>query len=1015
MPMKPLLAGLLLLLAAAPCFGAEYTITVKGQLVGNTGGKRNGLPNVSLKASPDPLWGQKSLKDLERIAAVNKQQYPQITVTGSGTSDATGNFEFQVKVEVPEGKSLPRSSDGGNPPTWNEYVCILLEGEVPGFRSIRYQLHRYASKESYPQTIFVERIARVTGRLMNLSTMTPLAAKTLVIRPKMLFVPDGHEVPAWKVTTDSKGNFDFNDPTGPVGEIEIRMEDESLTFATNSKAWTSLLVQSGDNDLGNLMVVPGCSLKLRVIESANKQPVSVYIELVSKDGGLRLSEASPKGSFERTGLPVGNYELNIVTGAYWGKRLSDLSLKAGENDLGDIEVDPVTSLKVEVDVDQGQLPAGVIVHCFLLEGAAPQGAPKFNDNYGVQISLQGRQGFLSHLYQGRWYVMAKARGWAPSWRYLNVPEDLPADGILRFTLSQGGSFELNVLTVEGSGDSINNGAVAAVGTPAETWLRTSRQEERPAFKDELGLMYEDADGQTWKPGPLMPGKYYVRASTNGGMVRAEFEVKAGQHTKLTLTPPLPRVEVLVTKDGKPAPGQKVLAIMGSVRNDAEEVVQASSDSKGLCVFDLKRAEPVTVVLQHEKDWLDAATTPAQRRERMKAFYDRTFYLWRGNVVSLSIDVGGRDSTWLTVDVTLGKGWRVSSSQLSSRLPGTNSARLTVAGTSTTSNKLEFAMLRPGHYWLTIGLIDESLKTYSFQTAVHALPKPEQTIKVKAVLHSVEVSVALPKGATENEVLVALFCKRQWLSDPGLVANSTELTRGKFTVRGVPPGEYYVMATYTNKNGQSLHGSTLVNVTGNAKAKVTISENQADLHLNLEGTQQGSLPQGMEATVRATLWDKAGKEVSIGYPISATGSLGSLRVQGVPVGTYTLRVEATSFRTWQGEVTIQKGEPLQLSVRLAPAPVVRLTLDRQLLSAVQAQDFTMKLENAAGVTLPITEKDFDKLFCDASRRSEAVLLILGLDASATRMRLKFRGYKEAIVALNLPDGGMQSLTLNLVPE
>ncbi|MCB9933088.1 MAG: PEGA domain-containing protein [Planctomycetes bacterium] len=1005
--MKTFFAALLLLLTAAPCFSAEFTVEVKGKVLANNGRSQDAAPNVELKASADPLWGCKTQKELDRMAAKNNQEYPAVTVTGGGKSDAKGEFSFQIKIQVPEGKKLPKVNDGQNPPSWYDYVIVKVESAAEGYADIQDSWFLYVDKENIARNVYLHKIARVTGRLMSLSNMKPLANTTLLLRPKLLYVPKGQEVPVWKITTDAKGSFELKDPKVPVGVIELTLEDSTLAFAVNSKVWSGIQLQHGDNDLGNLMVVAGCTVKLRVVDSVKKGPVSVYIELKPTQGTLNLSEPAPDGVFEKSGIPEGAYDLKIVTGAYWGTALPHTMLKAGVNDLGTLEVDPVINLKVVMEADQGQLPERVTLSGFLLEGVAPEGAPRYNnDAHGTSTTTHRNEGYLSPLFEGRWFIRANATGWAPVWKIV----DLPMEGNLKLTLSQGGSFELSMLDLEGKAQDIRSGAVAAIGTPAETWLRDGGDRSRRGTLDELGMMYDNGDGEVWKPGPLLPGKYFLRARSDMGLVQREFEIKAGEHLKLHLKPEPPRIEVDVTKGGNPASGEKLLLIVTDFMNrNAEEVVEASSDSSGKCVFELKKPTQVMVLLKREKEWIDAAPNQYEKQQRAGMLSERSFSVSYGSVIKLSIDVGGRERTWLTLDVALDKGWTIQGSGLTARLARSRKAGGTAVGTQD-GNKVEFAMLRPGHYWLSLMLRDDTGQTCSFLTELHVEPKAEQTIKVKPKLNTVEVTVKLPKGAPEDGVSVYVSSVAQRVSEPRFYAGASEGKRGKYTVKGVPDGDYHVVVSARSADGAILYGSAAVSVSGNAKAKVTIDENQGAVDLEIRELQAGTLPQELNKTVRTTLLDKAGKEVLIGYPPSAVGQPGGMQLGGVPAGTYTLRIECTGCQPWQGEVTIKKNETTRLNADLAPATKLRLGIEGKHVAAVLAQDFTLKVEDAAGGALPGSEKNFDLFYFDAGEFGQPVLWITGLDVNAARVRLKFKGYKEAIVEVDSAKGSGQVLVL-----
>lgn len=1023
--MNRIFAALLLLVCAAPCLATEYKLDVKGTVYGRGDRGQPPLPNVEVKAQADPLWGQASEKDLERARKKTGEAYPEIEVSGSATTDSDGFFSMQLTISVPETKKLPKASDGNNPPSWYDYVNIKFTCEVDGYRPPKGATFLYIDKENIAQKIYLEKIARVTGRLLSLDKMKPLPNTTVIVRQKLVYGRQDQDKPSWKTTTDAKGNFELKDPDGPLGLVRLELEDAALAFASNSKAWTDINIQNGDNDLGNLMVVKGCTLKLRVVESAAMKPVSIVIALYA-DGKALLSEPTPTGEFERNGIPEGTYLVDIVTGAYFGRKLNNQKLVPGVNDLGDIVVEPVINIEFELSVDQGQVPARSEASAILVEGTPPESARKWGAYYSYRGSAINERGFMSGMFKGRWFIEVTSNNWAPYWTEV----DLPMDGKLKVKLTQGGSFEANVSGIEGQSPHIEWIAIAIPGTPAEKWLRErSREFETGNGNKAPGLLYHNGgslatnpnakDTATYKPGPLMPGKYLLRGKTNVGYIESEFEIKAGEHLKLDLAPEPGRIEVKVTKDGRPAPGEKLLFISTDYTKGNKEVItELKADDNGICLFEIKSPGTYTVLLEREKAWVDAVQYESQKRERLETLSGRSFYLGYGDVAKLSIDTGGRERTWLTIELDVEKGFTIQGATMTPSLQRSRNAGGGVSLSATVDgNKLSYAMLRPGNYCLRVSLLATDGRSATTVTDVRVEPKSEQTIKVKLELNEVTVTVKLPKGANEDTTSVVVVSKPGGSLAARFMAVSGKHERGKFTIGGVPPGEYDVVVTTSKSDGSYFYyGSESVTVNRNGKAKVAVDDNQGSLQVNTRGGSPGIVPNSMEATIKITLLDSNMKTVVPGMPYSGVNRFGgSTTVQGVPSGKYTVRVEGTGCKPWEGEATVEREKVTQLNVVLEAATVVRLKVAPELTAILLAEDFTLRLEDHDGTQIGAGKVDTSALFVEVNERGESTFFITTLSSNTKRLRVRLKGYKEAVFEVDVSDGATFDAELKPEPE
>src|SRR5690606_19526790 len=143
-----ILAGLLVLLMAAPCLAEDFTIEMHGVVQANSQPTRGPAKNLLVTAVADPLWGHKTESDLDHARRKLKEDFPALTVSGSGTTDANGEFKFNVTITVPNGKQLPKSNDGQNPPSWFDYAVIKIDCNLEGYRPPDNRVFLYIGRDN---------------------------------------------------------------------------------------------------------------------------------------------------------------------------------------------------------------------------------------------------------------------------------------------------------------------------------------------------------------------------------------------------------------------------------------------------------------------------------------------------------------------------------------------------------------------------------------------------------------------------------------------------------------------------------------------------------------------------------------------------------------------------------------------------------------------------------------------------------------------------------------------------
>lgn len=77
-----------------------------------------------------------------------------------------------------------------------------------------------------------------------------------------------------------------------------------------------------------------------------------------------------------------------------------------------------------------------------------------------------------------------------------------------------------------------------------------------------------------------------------------------------------------------------------MKGNQEVVTEVKADANGNCVLEIKTPGIYTVLLEREKQWVDAAQYEPQKRERLESLSGRGFYMQYGDVTKLSIDTGG---------------------------------------------------------------------------------------------------------------------------------------------------------------------------------------------------------------------------------------------------------------------------------------------------------------------------------------------------------------------------------------
>jgi hypothetical protein len=979
-----------LLAAAAPCLFAGFTAEVSGTIQV----RNEPLPEgITITAKPDPWWGMNSQLEVDTRRELGAH-LPEFTTTGSATPDENGKFTIRIRVTPAPGQQLQtvRNAERNRD---LQRAHIILHVAADSYSRYRQRILIVEDTATNPANIWLNRAPIVAGRIVRLSDHQPLAGVALRLVSARTQGPALPGPIEWTVETAEDGTFRFDDRDGPWGSVVLSILDPEWAFPSISSAWRPFNLRVGENDLGTLMVVPAGELRLRVRSQKTGEAPKVHytVTLQRFHGAAHRAAVSVEGA-DATGevrvrsLPPGDYGIRLIIPGYFEHHMSNLSVAAGEvKDLGEILAITMINQQFEIVTHDGTIPQRGRLRGTLVE--APALPP--NKRETVSGTTGGSSTMLAGMYPGTWRIDFTSSDHPP----VSITVTLPTTETPRIVIPEG-------VTVEVLPDPDNDTpqpdrvlwiAIAVAGTPGEEWLRahSGSRMDRDAVREHAGLVVAERHSPPASV-LLAPGTYVLRAGLIGGMSHQPFEIRAGEPLRILLRPVPARLEVVLTRDGRPLSDQRLFLHIVQ-HHGSRDVQELRTDRAGLAVYESRFGGTVHALLEAEHQWVTAARDP-HRASRYALLSERSFKVPAALTTRVEIDIAVPIAASLTVNVNAGQGSSVRSGslqptvELHSYQNRVNDEHRAVVQ----DNRMIFPALDIGRYRLVYQVAGPDNQLRTLIRDVELTARIEKSIDERVALTDLNINVRVPRGVETERIWVTLYPVKM---DDRFSFRAEQVRGGRFVARNVPHGTYTVRAAAPRGDGGrvQLAGSEIIKVTSGTTATLVLHEDTGDLQVSLAGVRPALLPRTVNTVSHVTLLDADGNVVAP-HDIRSAMRQGapSHVVSGVPAGDYTVVVNVTGVAEWRGEATVTAGETTLVRARSNPAAMVRLVLDASHAEALLGGAYRAVLEDSEGNAVSTTAPRGEDRFVVSRSDGRLELLITNIDDRSTRLVFQLDGYR-----------------------
>lgn len=913
---------------------------------------------IKVTVEADPLWGHQDAESLA-VSEQAKGKYAKAVVSGEGETDKLGALRLKVEFSLEgEGVRPTRSVWRDKQQIEAEYCHAKLVVRHEGFKPLSVAIVFTAGEES--QSVFnqLTPVITVRGSVINLSDRSPVADLELqlstwvqVKRPSPVRDGQGRvqyqyvqEPRIWSLKTDAKGEFKLSEDALWAGNYMLTPSGGKLAFSMTSKAARDINLRDGDNDLGALFVVPGGSLKLRVVNSDDDTPVSANCTLQSNNYWRNLTLAD--GAGELSGIVEGEFTLSVRQNNFWETR-HKVSIKAGElTDLGDLKLDPHIALEV-IALSEGS--TGIETYSVIarmLDGVFP---PHNERRFERSADLTAEHTTITGLRRGKWLITVQAKGHARA----EVEVDLPAKEPLTVTLTEGGTLKVSVRPDANKRMALFQLFAVRCNSTSYKKLMALKPEEWPMLLSDTtqGGVYATLPswGEAIEIQAMAPGAYLVLATVEsiGWLKQDNVEIEKGKTTSLELAPEPPVMVVTVTRDGKPAADVPLHFVVSNYWHEAPVIVSATTGPDGVCTHEFKSAGNAYVLTERELLYLGKPGAQHDEWHLMLAnFKGEGTRLGYGQRVEQAIELHDRNAIWVTLLVKLPEGVTINAPSLNPKLASSDRRR------HFQPRQIEGGWLYPnvpaGEYLAVVNLNTGTGERISLTRDIKVDTVPEQTIEIEFEIQTFTVTLGLPAGVDHRQVSVELMPGAK-LEDPEQRSMSRQAqpdATGKVAFVGLEAGEYLVIATARNPQGGLQAGAQQLVDTGKTQTlALTLTDDFGTLDLRVEGNPAlGGQQHG--AIWRVQFFDDMDEEVLPVKPMNAFGRLNMQMeaeywhdprlapdpnlpssVHGVPVGKYKVVVSAYGLQpVIEHGVEIKRGQTTSLTVTPSAAALLKLTIE-----------------------------------------------------------------------------------------
>lgn len=1020
--MRTFLAALLLLCCLP--LAADFTCTVSGEIK-SPDGKDIGA-EVSIEA--DNLWGH-SAETIEKFRRENGP-LPVITLSIKAPVQQNGTFSVECSVKVgPEGK-LPvlRQRQRGGAVIETPYVCATVKPVKAGHRGDARTVYLTPDGKHAVGMFWITQSASVKGAVVRLSDRKPQPNLKL----KLVYVNFGSG-PSREValTTDAAGNFSAEGEHIAQGTVRLVVDDDSWAFATTSAAWRGLNIGAGPNDLGTLIIVPGGSVKGRVVHADTKAGLECQVRLRSTEQGanVQLDLHTADGTFRGGGLPQGPYIVDISCPLYYQMDRYAFTVQGGkEHDFADMPLEPFRTLTVLAFSDDGNGLEKCTVNYRYLSGAIPLphahlgrpgGEPRFS-----RTELTAERSAIQGLWSARWMLEVSAPGHAPK----TLEVDVPKESSVSVKLERGGAILVNVFDENGRARQDLGALAISQSSPAYKdaqagTLQANRWSQLP-MGVYRGTSHRSGDVTGQLIDALPAGTYLVLTEngiydpSTGNHVTLRQDnvvVEKGRTVEVALRPVAARLTVKVTESGAPKSGAKVLLVNLQRGGNPTLIQEASSSATGEVLFTDLKPTIAAVMTQREYDWIRGLGMPDAvmqwgRMERL--FKARTVNLAWGVDATMALDLVDSTSTWVTLEVKVTGDAKPQMGSVNA-LDGQSDRMWESISFSFqfADGQAKLGPLPRGKYRFTSSVrISNDMVGLDREFEVTA--GPDQTVKLEFSFEALTVTVKPPKGVPANSIQLVLHPagaakqnpdpRRGGFDDRGRFGQPDE--KGVATFVNVSAGEWVIRgAAYAN--GVVSHTATeTVTVKGNTKATLKFNDNVGSISVRISGNPAMGPLANSYSTAKVFLLNAKDQPVEVGNDAYLLGAVSRpWTIPSVPVGTWTAIVSAHGLQPVTQKIKVEKDKVAALNVSPLPAAAVHFILSADNDATRRIEQFSIHYEDANGKPVILYTPDDRWYTGHIDERGNLNVIGLNLNANIKKVRVSIEGYEDVLVDITFEAG------------
>lgn len=977
------------LLFALP-LAAEFEATVSGSVQEY----RSPVPGVEVTVKLDPYWGQHNLERLEKFAREHGE-LPEVTITGSDTTDEKGVFEFKVKITTSGDGKLPTrefKDNKGNTISY-EYVPCTVTATKPGYLpaarnadlSERYKSHTYFE---------LKQMSFIKGEVLHITGRRPAANLPLLLQRWQGLEPKDR----LEFKTDSEGRFEVNTDALVSTGCRLQVAGHEFAFASSSKAWQGMHINPGTLDLGTLIIVPGGAFKATAknLDTREGLPgLSGELKTLDKPREVRIGFwGDSNGSVHLSGVPAGRYSLTMRVPSNWVPELNEIEVKPGEViDLGDTAFEPHRELELMVaGVERFQATATY------LGDAAPPEARHGNYAHTVRKDLTVENSKLGPLFTGEWLVRVSA----PNYAEYSSTIAVPADGPLTVEMAAAG--EIQVKSEDGNGAELRTFWCVALrhGSKAHELLAELPQNE---LKDYVGKTFPLPPGMyNWESRSksiksLPSGTYLVRADGDGfwALYADDIEVVAGEVVTATLTPLPCRLEALVLDAGKPVPDFAVSFIL-HLRNALSVPVSVTTDADGIAVTEWATYGEVYILTEVESAWLAAQDLESGALSDNN-FPGRRVHVRPGHKLKLELELRDPDKVLVKFNVELPERQSVARLSLDGVDPDSSRRRRFLC--ARVGNQQVAVCVPKGKYSVSVWVKGVQNRSGSHQAEVVVDQLREQTFELQPVLPMLEVSVNAPGIAAEDLRLrlePAEMPERRWDEEEHWVLASLD---GPTLIDCLAPGQYILRVHALETNGNvRLAARRRIEVHEDSKVEILLTDDVGSLDVELVG-KPASPADRYRVPVTVYFKKATGEFVVPGDSTLASRHERKFSIPSVPSGTYTVIVTAGGFQPYETrDVVIAKGKATALKATPELAGALVVTVKDVLLDHNSEVSWTMEDKDGNPIELLLPDGG---IAAARFRHRSATLELINLTPDVKQVRIRIKGHEDIVVKTDVKPG------------